>query len=75
LFVNRAIVPEFVQAAATPEAIAQAGLQVLQNEQARAAVHAGYAEMRSLMGAPGVCDRVAAHLIDFALSPPGGSRA
>jgi len=75
LFVNRAIVPEFVQAAATPEAIAQAGLQFLQNEQARAAVYAGYAEMRSLMGAPGVCDRVAAHLIDFALSPPGGSHA
>ncbi|MGF1460951.1 MAG: lipid-A-disaccharide synthase [Leptolyngbyaceae cyanobacterium] len=67
LFVNKPIVPELIQWEATPEAIAQTSLALLQDEQARAAVQAGYAEMRSLMGEPGVCDRAAAHLLDFAL--------
>lgn len=68
LFVNRAVIPEFVQWEATPSAIAQASLQLLQDETARAAVSAGYADMRAQMGEPGVCNRVASHLLDFALS-------
>ncbi len=68
LFVNKSVVPEFVQWEATPTAIAQASLKLLQDETARAEVYAGYADMRAQMGEPGVCDRVAAHLLDFALS-------
>ncbi|MGD1862142.1 MAG: lipid-A-disaccharide synthase [Leptolyngbyaceae cyanobacterium] len=68
LLVNKSVVPEFVQWEATPATIAEAGLKLLQNETARAAVHAGYGEMRQEMGEPGVCDRVAKHLLDFAIA-------
>jgi len=74
LFVNQSVVPEFIQWEATPAAIAQASLKLLRDQTARAAVQAGYADMRAQMGEPGVCDRVAAHLLDFAIarqqSPP-----
>ena len=68
LFVNKSVVPEFVQWEATPTAIAQASLKLLEDKAARAELHAGYADMRAQMGEPGVCDRVASHLLDFALS-------
>lgn len=68
LFANKSVVPEFVQWEATPGAIAETSLQLLQDATVRAKIQAGYADMRAQMGEPGVCDRVAAHLIDFALS-------
>lgn len=68
LFANKSVVPEFVQWEATPTAIAQASLKLLEDKAARAEVQAGYADMRAQMGEPGVCDRAASHLLDFALS-------
>lgn len=68
LLAGKSVVPEFVQWEATPAAIAEAGLKLLQSETARAVVHAGYAEMQQEMGEPGVCDRVANHLLDFAIA-------
>jgi len=67
LFVNRGIIPEFIQWEATVEAIASASLDLLQNADARATMRAGYADLREQMGQPGVCDRVANHLLEFAL--------
>ncbi|MGQ9864778.1 MAG: lipid-A-disaccharide synthase [Pseudanabaenaceae cyanobacterium] len=64
--VNRqAIVPEFLQEAATPEAIAQCGWELLQNPQWRQQMLADYAEMRAALGEPGVLARVAAGLLDM----------
>ena len=68
LFANKSVVPEFIQWEATPAAIAQASLELLQDDTARATVQAGYADMRAQMGEPGVCDRVADHLINFAIA-------
>lgn len=68
LFVNQSVVPEFVQWQATPEAIAETSLKLLRDETARSQMLAGYQAMQSKMGEPGVCDRVAAHLLDFALN-------
>ena len=67
LLVDQAIVPEFVQWKATVEAITVACLQLLQDSDARATMLAGYEQLRERMGKPGVCDRVAADLLAFAL--------
>ncbi len=64
--VNRkAIVPEFLQEAATPAAIAQCGWELLQNPTRRQQMLADYAEMRAALGEPGVLARVAAGLLDM----------
>ncbi len=64
--VNRkAIVPEFLQEAATPAAIAQCGWELLQNPARRQQMLADYAEMRAALGEPGVLARVAEGLLDM----------
>ncbi len=68
LFVNKRIVPEFIQWEATVDSITAASLQLLEDPDTRAHMLADYAELRSKMGEPGVCDRVAAHLLHFALT-------
>lgn len=67
LFLNQAIVPEFIQWEATADRITASALTLLNDANARAAMQAGYADLRDQMGQPGVCDRVASHLLDFAL--------
>lgn len=67
LFANKSIVPEFIQWEATVDSITAASLKLLNDVDARAEMMANYAELRQQMGAPGVCDRVAAHLLDLAL--------
>ncbi|MEL6382098.1 MAG: lipid-A-disaccharide synthase [Cyanobacteria bacterium J06626_18] len=69
LLVRKTIVPEFVQWHATVSAITAASLKLLQDPEARATILAGYDELRQQMGQPGVCDRVAADLLTFALQP------
>jgi len=64
--VNRkAIVPELLQEAATPAAIAQCGWELLQNSSRRQQMLADYAEMRAALGEPGVLARVAEGLLDM----------
>jgi lipid-A-disaccharide synthase len=70
LFLQRSVVPEFIQWEATVEAMTAASLELLQETPTRQAMLAGYAELREHMGQPGVCDRVAAHLLNFALQRP-----
>lgn len=65
LVLHRAAVPELLQDAATGEAIATAALDLLTNSQRRGQMLSDYQELRSALGAPGVCDRVAAHLLAY----------
>jgi lipid-A-disaccharide synthase len=58
-------VPEFVQDEATPEAIAQAGLDLLLNQDRRQQVLANYHTMRQALGSPGVCDRAATEILSL----------
>ncbi|NER81390.1 MAG: lipid-A-disaccharide synthase [Leptolyngbya sp. SIO1D8] len=73
LFVNKTIVPEFIQWEATVDAITAASLNLLEDTDARAKMLASYDELRDCMGQPGVCDQVAANLLSFALQPVGVS--
>jgi lipid-A-disaccharide synthase len=68
LFLDRTIVPEFVQWEATPEALTKASLALLTQPPIRQQMLTDYAELREKMGAPGVCDRVANYLLDFVLA-------
>jgi lipid-A-disaccharide synthase len=67
LLVSKAVVPEFIQWEATTEGIAESALKLLNDADACAQMQTGYADLRDKMGQPGVCDRVANHLLDFAL--------
>ncbi len=67
LVVNQAVVPEFLQWQATPEAIAAAALELLQQESARQTMRAGYAKMRAELGPAGACQRTADLILDMML--------
>ncbi len=53
------IVPELLQDEATPDRIASESLELILNPERRDRMLADYAQMRSELGDPGVCDRVA----------------
>ncbi len=59
------IVPEFLQSAATADNLTTAALELLNNEQARRHMRAGYARMRQALGKPGACDRAAAAILAY----------
>ncbi len=65
LMKNQPVVPEFLQWAATPEAIGSAALALLQDPGKRQQMLDGYAQMRQAMGEPGVCDRAANEILDL----------
>jgi lipid-A-disaccharide synthase len=67
LVLMREIVPEFLQDQATPEAIAQAALELLQ-PQRREQMLQDYQKMQKALGEPGACDRAAAEIL-ASLSP------
>ncbi|WP_225885260.1 lipid-A-disaccharide synthase [Leptolyngbya sp. KIOST-1] len=69
LVVNQAVVPEFLQWQATPEAIAAAALTLLQDETARQTMRSGYAKMREELGPPGACQRTADLILDALAEP------
>ena len=69
LIVGKTVVPEFIQWQATVADITKESLKLLNDADARATVLAGYDELRQRMGRPGVCDRVAADVLTFALQP------
>jgi lipid-A-disaccharide synthase len=56
---GRAVVPEFVQGQATPEAIAGAALGILEDDVGRAAQRAALLEVRTRLGEPGAGLRAA----------------
>ncbi len=59
-----AVVPEFLQDDATPENLAPAALDLLQDAEKRQVMVDGYDRMREALGAPGACDRAAAFVLD-----------
>jgi len=59
LVLERELVPELLQEEATPEQIVQEARALLLDSERRQATLAGYAELRSRLGEPGVCDRAA----------------
>jgi lipid-A-disaccharide synthase len=65
LVLMKPIVPEFMQDAATPEAIAQESLDILLNSSRRQAMMAGYQMMQQALGEPGVCDRAATEILQL----------
>ena len=65
LMENQPIVPELLQWDAKPEAISEAALTLLTDEDKRQKMIAGYAQMRQAMGEVGVCDRAANELLDM----------
>ena len=56
---------------ATPEAIAAAALDLLQNEAARQTMRAGYAKMRAELGPPGACKRTADLILEALVEGAG----
>jgi len=57
LLANEEIFPEFIQSAATPENIAQAGLDLLRNGTRRSNIKARLAEIAASLGGPGASAR------------------
>ena len=60
-----AVIPEFVQDDAVPEAIAECALDLLINPQARQTMLDGYARVRESLGEEGAINRVADSIIDY----------
>ena len=69
LVLQREVVPELIQGAATVERITQAALDLLQNPQRRSQMLADYGELRSALGEVGVCDRAAQIILDALPEP------
>lgn len=65
LVMMRPIVPEFLQYQATPEAIAQAALDLLQQPEKRQQMQADYDQMRQKLGQVGVCERSAEAILQL----------
>jgi lipid-A-disaccharide synthase len=63
---DRTIVQEYLQGAATPEAMAQEMLRLLRSGEARSQMRAELAQVRDMMGAPGASDRAAGIVLECA---------
>ncbi len=71
LLANEETFPEFIQQAATPENIARAGLELLQDQQRRARIKARLAEIIASLGQPGAGRRAAAAIVRLLASERG----
>jgi lipid-A-disaccharide synthase len=65
LLTNEEVYPEFIQDRATPENIAGAALELLQNEPRRAQIKQQLAEVISTLGGPGAPQRAAAAILSL----------
>jgi len=63
---GRAVVPEIYQRAFTPERVAAIAEHLLRTPAALAAQRQGFAELRGLLGEPGVGERAARHVLALA---------
>lgn len=61
------VVPEFLQDEANPEALANAALELLLNEEKRQRMREGYDRMRAALGERGACDRAASFILEALL--------
>jgi lipid-A-disaccharide synthase len=65
LVVDRMLVPELQQEAVTAENITTEAIRLLTNATIQQEITTGYQEMRSLLGTEGVCERVAAQILQL----------
>jgi lipid-A-disaccharide synthase len=66
IVMQREIVPELLQEAATADRIAQESLQILLNPEHRQTIWDDYQQLRAALGDVGVCDRAAEEILEFA---------
>jgi lipid-A-disaccharide synthase len=64
------VVPELLQAEATPDAIAREAVSLLSDDARRAAVRAGFARVRERLGEPGAAGRAAEIVLRLARGGP-----
>ncbi|MEM9272048.1 MAG: lipid-A-disaccharide synthase [Cyanobacteria bacterium P01_F01_bin.143] len=65
LILNRLVVPELQQEAATANNIAETALELFFNHSKREQIIADYQEMRNLLGELGVCDRASQEILQI----------
>ena len=65
LILNRLVVPELQQEAATANNIAETALELFFNDSKREKIIADYQEMRNLLGEFGVCDRASQEILNI----------
>ncbi len=65
IVMQREIVPELLQEAATPERIFQESLDILTNSERRPTILENYQELEKSLGETGVCDRAAQEIFNF----------
>lgn len=65
IVMQRQIVPELLQEAATPDNIYQESLKFLQQPARREKLQADYQQLRTTLGEVGVCDRAAQEIFQF----------
>jgi lipid-A-disaccharide synthase len=66
LLAGDAIYPEFIQHAATPEKIARAALDFLENPSRREATHLKLGKVIRMLGGPGASERAARAIVKLA---------
>ena len=65
ILANEEVFPEFIQAKATPEKIAQAGLELLGDSARRKRVKAKLDAIAASLGTPGAAKRGAEHILNL----------
>jgi lipid-A-disaccharide synthase len=65
ILANEEVFPEFIQNTATPESIAHAALELLQNESRRTKIKSQLAKVVSSLGEPGAAGRAAAAILSL----------
>ena len=65
ILANEEVYPEFIQSAATPENIAGAALELLQNESRRQKIKSQLARIVSSLGDPGATERAATAILSL----------
>lgn len=71
LLADKAVFPEFVQDAATPEALADAAVGWFRDPSSRSPIVAELGRIRESLGAPGACRRAATEILGLLRHPAG----
>jgi lipid-A-disaccharide synthase len=73
ILLNQKVVPELLQENATANHIVQESLDLLLNGDRRQQIQQDYQTLRQLLGEPGVCDRAAQAILQFATKKAGNN--
>jgi len=75
IFAGKRVVPEFIQLGARPETIAAEVLDLVRNDQRRAAIERDLGEVKERLGRPGASERAARAVVDILERPMAGPEA